>query len=95
MSSPRLPLLPGSLVRPKFNMKVTLWSSYTTRVCQDGITRATMKRSLGTNLDSYALVISVPLVPVRNNNGTGVVALYVPALARFCYTWDSYLKVLA
>lgn len=89
------PILPGALVRPKFNMKVTLWNEYHTRVCPDGITRATMRRDTGFYLNEAALVIGVPMRPVRGERGTGVIMLYLPKSQRFCYTWDSYLKVVA
>lgn len=94
LKSPRPVITPGMLVRPKFNMKVTLWSHYITRTCPDGVVRATMRDRLTHNLDEQALVIGVPLIKVRNNNGTGVVMLYLPTSQRFAYAWDSSLKII-
>ena len=87
-------LTPGMLVRPKFNQTVSVWPEYTTRRCPDGVTRATMKRGTwleAGRLNTVALVIGVPDFEVRNNHGTHLVQLFIPAQHLFAYAWDSSL----
>lgn len=97
------PVIPGSLVRGKRNMRVTLWPGYEVRECPDGNDRARMLAKDHTSFDSrpgelprdeLALVVSVPFPRAAGMSGTGVVQLFLQKQQRFAYTWASYLVAL-
>lgn len=79
-------IVPGSLVRPKYNMNVNLWRSYTF----SDVKRVTMSGELGFYLTGLAMVVAMPVKDTGRQSQ--LVALYVPERRRFAYAWREELN---